>query len=145
MTWQASQTHCRTDVTSTITGRRTYEERKRSGWWKNPLRDGQPRKPSHWVSQVTISDWYSSEPIGGINNSPLVCSSSSNEVNTDDYISNNNRLFYEVVELENERERQKNDRWMASRSSTKLEILNGSQMQRRRWKSSVTAFSLQNF
>jgi hypothetical protein len=94
---------------------------------------------------VTISDWYSSEPIGGINNSPLVCSSSSNEVNTDDYISNNNRLFYEVVELENERERQKNDRWMASRSSTKLEILNGSQMQRRRWKSSVTAFSLQNF
>jgi hypothetical protein len=77
---------------------------------KNPPRDGQPRKPSHWVSQVTISDWYSSEPIGGINNSPLVCSSSSNEVNTDDYISNNNRLFYEVVELENERERQKNDR-----------------------------------
>lgn len=79
--------------------------------------------------------------MGSINDSPL-CRSCPNEVNTDEYISNNNRLFYEVVELETERERLEN-RPVNGLYETK-EVPSGSQMQRRRCKSSVT-FSSQIF
>ena len=30
---------------------------------RRSARDGLQKKPSHWVNQVTISDWYSCEPF----------------------------------------------------------------------------------